>query len=46
VKESHTGRFLRERLFSQKGGAKVEAALKVRIKAVSGRERSRADAGA
>jgi excinuclease ABC subunit A len=46
VKESYTGRFLRERLFSQKGGAKVEAAEKVRIKAVSERERSKANAGA
>jgi excinuclease ABC subunit A len=46
VKESHTGRFLRERLFSEKGGAKVEAALRVRIKTASDRERSKADAGA
>jgi excinuclease ABC subunit A len=46
VEKSHTGKFLRERLFSEKGGAKVAAAGKARIKAISDKERSKAGAGA
>ena len=46
VEESHTGKFLRDRLFSEKGGAKVAAAGKARIKVRTNRERSRAGAGA